>query len=400
MTGDPSRRTVRALVATTFLQWLGASAMLPLLPLFLRHHGGSDALVGAVMSAFFVAGLVVQYPAGRFADHVGRDRVLLAGLALSAVSTAAFVLPVSPAAYIGLRFVGGAGAAAVSVCALAIITATVPLQSRGRAVGSVMGAQLAGLAIGPLIGSVVGLAHMDAVFVAAAVCSLAACVPAVGLLGLDAMQPPEPARTGDAARPRLTAEPAVRGALVAAAALGLVIGVYEACWTLLLQHRGAHDWQIGLSWTLFAVPFVVMARPAGWLADHFDRRRLVRYSLCSSIAFCCSYPFISSLPALVALGGVEAIGFALLMPSAQSMLTQSVPASEHGRAQGIFGTAETGAIALSALAGAALFAVAPWAPFVSAGVVALTLTLVSARIWSSVPGRVEAAAPRAVPVVV
>ena len=27
-----------------------------------------------------------------------------------------------------------------------------------------------------------------------------------------------------------------------------------------------------MSWTLFAVPFVVAARPSGWLADHMDRR--------------------------------------------------------------------------------------------------------------------------------
>ena len=116
------------------------------------------------------------------------------------------------------------------------------------------------------------------------------------------------------------------------------------------------------------------------------------YSLLSSIIFCCSYPFIGSLGALVALGAIEAVGFALLMPSAQSMLTQSVPASEHGRAQGIFGTAETGAIALSASAGGSLFAVAPWMPFVTSGVTALVLTAVVARVWSVVPGRVDATA--------
>ena len=38
---------------------------------------------------------------------------------------------------------------------------------------------------------------------------------------------------------------ALLGSLVAAAAIGLTFGVYESCWTLLLDARGAKDWQIG-----------------------------------------------------------------------------------------------------------------------------------------------------------
>jgi hypothetical protein len=72
-----------------------------------------------------------------------------------------------------------------------------------------------------------------------------------------------------------------------------------------------------------------------------------------------------------------------------------VPDREHGRAQGLFGTAETGAIALSASVGGALFSVSPWVPFASAGSIALVLTLVVARVWSKVPGRVDATTDRA-----
>ena|GEM_PF-5932758 len=35
-------RLVRALALTTLLLWLGASCILPLLPEYLRRHGGSD----------------------------------------------------------------------------------------------------------------------------------------------------------------------------------------------------------------------------------------------------------------------------------------------------------------------------------------------------------------------
>ena len=173
-----------------------------------------------------------------------------------------------------------------------------------------------------------------------------------------------------------------------AAAFGLVIGVYETCWTLLLDFRHAEDWQIGLSWTLFAVPFVVMARPGGWLADHLDRRWLAALTLCVSIGLCALYPFVASLVWLLALGAVEAVANATALPAAQSLLTQSSTPSEVGRVQGLFSTAQTAATAMAAAAGGALFGITAWAPFVagasSAAVVAVSLPFV----WASVAGRV------------
>jgi DHA1 family multidrug resistance protein-like MFS transporter len=183
------------------------------------------------------------------------------------------------------------------------------------------------------------------------------------------------------------------GALVTAAALGLTIGVYESCWTLLLKMHHAHDWQIGLSWTLFAVPFVAMARPGGWLADHLDRRWLVMGSLASSVTFCTIYPFLGNLTALVVLGAVEAVGLAIALPSAQSLLSQGSPPTELGRVQGLFSTSETAAIAVAAGAGGALFGLASWVPFVAGAGLAAALAACLPVIWRPVAGRAKEAAP-------
>jgi DHA1 family multidrug resistance protein-like MFS transporter len=356
--------------------------------LYLRHRGGSDALIGAVMASYFVGALLLQYPAGRLADRIGRRPVLLAGLVGYAVGSIGFLLPVSPVVDVALRTLQGAGAGAAEVASLAMISGAVSLERRGRAFGSIYGGQLAGMAVGPLIGSLVGVDHMSAIFVAAAAASLSACIPV--LVG------DEFSRHGAAVtarqhleRPRLNA--ALVGAVTTAAALGLVIGVYESCWTLLLVSRGAEQWQIGLSWTLFATPFVAMSRPAGWLADHFDRRRLVIGSLASSIGFCTLYPFVHSLGWLLALGAIEAVGVAIALPSAQSLLTQSSRPSEVGRVQGMFSTSETAAVAVSAAAGGALFAVVTWAPFVAGAAGALVLTASLPIVWRNVAGRVPRA---------
>ena len=95
------------------------------------------------------------------------------------------------------------------------------------------------------------------------------------------------------------------GALICGATLGLTSGVYDICWTLLLLARGASGLEIGISWTLFAVPFVLAAKPSGWLADHMDRRALVLVGIGAVPDLCASYPFIHNVPALVLLGGVR-----------------------------------------------------------------------------------------------
>ena len=63
-----------------FLEWLGATAVLPLLPLYLKTQGASPSTTGLVMASFFLAGVLLQYPAGRLCDRFGRKPVLIGGL--------------------------------------------------------------------------------------------------------------------------------------------------------------------------------------------------------------------------------------------------------------------------------------------------------------------------------
>jgi DHA1 family multidrug resistance protein-like MFS transporter len=177
------------------------------------------------------------------------------------------------------------------------------------------------------------------------------------------------------------------GSLVSAAAFGLTVGVYEVCWSLLLTSRGAHNWQVGLSWTLFCIPFVVASRPAGRLADTVDRRHLVVIALAVALGCCITYPFLHSLVALMLLGVVEAAATAIAIPSVQSLLSQGTPVSRLGRAQGLFATAETSTTALAAGISGSLFSVRPWLPFVSGGVVGILLIGLLPAIWATVVGR-------------
>lgn len=415
-------RLVRTLSVAVFLQWAGAGALLPLLPLYVHHRSGSDLIVGAVMAAYFAAAFVFQYGAGRLSDRLGRLPVLVGGVLAYALGSLLFLLPGPAVLDVVFRGLQGAGAGAAMVAALAMIAHAVPLSYRGRAAGRLYGAELGGLAVGPVLGSLAGLGAMRWLFVAAAAVSLVSLVPvlfvrapAVPLEGpLDARPLPgasgdkldgevpggEAPGWGDGTGPGATAAPgapgldrrraarAVNGALVAAAMIGVTSGVYEACWTLLMTRHGASQWEIGVSWTLFALPYAIASRPAGWLADHLDRRWLGVGALVWSTAFLTTYPFLPGFVILMVLGTWESLGFAVAMPACQSLLGQGTPSDRHGHAQGLFAASQTGATAVAAACAGGLFGVAPWLPFVSGAACCAVLVVAAAVIWRPVPGRV------------
>ena len=153
---DQSQRLIRTLTVTVFLQWMGATALVPMLPVYIRHLGGSDALAGVVMASFFAAGVVSQYPIGRLADRVGRRPVLVAGLVTYGVASISFLLPITASMAIVLRALQGLGAGAATVASLAMIASSVAVERRGRAFAAIYGGELAGMAVGPLVGSIVG----------------------------------------------------------------------------------------------------------------------------------------------------------------------------------------------------------------------------------------------------
>ena len=385
---DPAAvRVVTTLIVAVFVQGIGASAVLPLLPLFLRAHGTSNALVGAVMGSFFVAGVLTQYGAGHLTDRIGHRRIIVAGLLVYGISSLGFLTGVGSGGYVALRSLQGIGSGAVQVASLALVGLVVPLERRGRAFSAVFAAQLAGIAIGPLAGSAAGVDHLRWLFVGTAVLSLAAIAPVVlgtittGQVTSHEDQPAEP----------LSVSRAMVGVALVGVAGGLVTGVYETCWSLLMHSRGAADWQIGLSWTLFAMPFALFSPIAGRLVDRLDRRWLAGVAIVMSSAFAALYPFLPSVALLMGLGAVEAVGVAVAVPAAQSLLTQVATPRTLGRAQGFFTTAETASMAVGAAVSGAMFGVGRWLPFVAAAIAGGLIVAGLPALWRGLPGHAAAA---------
>ena len=330
-------------------------------------------MVGANLVAQFLG----QYPAGRLSDRFGRRPLMISGLLVYGAAIAAFALPLAIGWLVVLRFIQGLGASAFRPGSRAAVADLVPADERGVAYGWLAGADMSGLIVGPALGGllavfgrrtvfeVTGLAMLLAAFVVAL--TLSSGVLRNKSAGTEKpIQPAAVLRAGSAA---------VRGLAMLSLGIGFVYGVYNVIWSLFMKAIGATDWQVGLSFSLFALPLVITAPLAGWASDRYDRRWLAVGGTASTALIAPIYPFLTSIPAVIGVGVVEASTAAFTEPSINAFLMSAVPEDQRGRAIGTVGTAETAAKAVGALLGGALFGLGIFVPFVLSSVVGLALIL-------------------------
>jgi DHA1 family multidrug resistance protein-like MFS transporter len=157
--------------------------------------------------------------------------------------------------------------------------------------------------------------------------------------------------------------------------IGFLYGVYNVVWSLFMKTIGATDWEVGLSFSLFALPVVLTAPVAGWASDRLDRRWLAAGSTASTVLIASIYPLLHSVPAVIGVGVLEATSTTFAEPAINAFLMSAVAPDQRGRAVGTVGTAETAAKAVGALVGGGLFGLGVWVPFVVSSVLGLALIL-------------------------
>ncbi len=132
--------------------------------------------------------------------------------------------------------------------------------------------------------------------------------------------------------------------------LSLLVGPVKA-------HFGVSDTQMGLLMGFwFAVFYVTMGLPFGWLADRFDRRRLIAWAMafwCSMTVFCGLARNFGQL-AVARLG--IGLGEAALTPAANSLIADLFPRAEQNRAITFYNMGISTGMGIAYLIGGAIVA--------------------------------------------
>ena len=254
---------------------LGVTVISPVLPQYALSFSIPVALVGWAISAFALARLVTDIPAGLLADRFGRKRIMVSGLVLIIVSSIAAGAASNYAWLIFARIVGGIGSALYMTSATIWVAQVSAGESRGRYMSLYTGLVFAGTAFGPTIGGYTAARFgLSAPFFAYAV---------FGLAGLIATLPlKETADSSQATRSEMRMKDILSVLsnrsfmLVNCAVLALfflrtgVRGTLVPLYTSL--NLGLTEDRIGILLTVAAIGTAISTFPSGWLSDKVGRK--------------------------------------------------------------------------------------------------------------------------------
>lgn len=122
------------------------------LPTIQKDLGATAGELVWAIDSYILAFAALLFTWGALGDRYGRKRILVIGLIIFGLASAASAFATTPGMLIGFRAVMGIGGAAVMPTTLAIITVVFPPHERGKAIGAWAGAVGAAVALGPVLG--------------------------------------------------------------------------------------------------------------------------------------------------------------------------------------------------------------------------------------------------------
>ena len=143
----------------------GVAAIFPIAPLYVRRHGGGSLAIALFIAGPLIANMLVQVPAGRLTDRIGRRPMLLGSRALYGVVAMALFADVGPLWLLAaLRTLQGASSGAyVPALRAALVDLSGP-EKRAERFSQLQACEMVGLLVGPFLGGVIALWRDSAVF--------------------------------------------------------------------------------------------------------------------------------------------------------------------------------------------------------------------------------------------
>ena len=387
-----------AICISTVLVMAGQGIVSPVLPLYADSFGVSTALVGATVTAFGLARLVTNVPAGIWADRSGRRKLLVGGPLITAVGMFGSGLAGSIWVLLAFRFVAGLGSALYMTGATIYLLDISGPEQRGRFISANQGALLVGVGFGPALGGLLANRYSLSTpfFVVAAAGVLTAIYSYFRLPETRTTSEPKVAQVGTRPAPSrwalLRSTDFLLVGLVTIGVFSVRAGVRQTLVPLQLSESfGLEVDELGVLFTALGIIGIVLIWPAGWSTDRFGRKAII-VPTAFLIAFGIGIVAIAnSLPMFIVGLTMSAVGSSITGPAPAAYVADLVTEDQRGAAMGLYRTfGDIGVVVSPVLSGLLAdavsipFAIAVNAVFIGIAAVAFLLFAESTK-----PARVD-----------
>lgn len=330
-----------------FVDLVGFGVIIPLLPFYGEHFHASPATVGALMATYSLVQLVTAPMWGSLSDRIGRRPVLIASLLGLTVSYVWLSVAYSLWVLFAARALGGAMAGNIAAAFAYAADVTTPA-NRAKGMGMVGAAFGLGFIVGPAIGGVLAghdPANADYTTAALAAAGLSGLATVLTVAFLKESLPKE-ARRAHAGVDRASRFALLRDALRRPGLRRLILVAFLSTFVFAgmetvfaMWSRREYGWGPEQNGYLFAFVGIVSAAVQGGLigrlAHRFGEPSLLTLGAGCLAAGMLAIPFSVSLTLLLPAMLLVALGFSLMTPSLNSLVSRSVSSGVQGGTMGV-----------------------------------------------------------------
>lgn len=334
---------IQMTVGMLFL-FTGFYLLLPTLPLYIKHLGGSETQVGLAAGAFTLTAVVFRPMVGGLVDRYGRRAFYVWGLIFFVLSMYLYDWVGSILLLLALRILHGASWAFSTTSIGTVITDLIPTSRRGEGMGWYGMAMTVAMAIGPMLGTfIVSGYSFRTLFLVATGLSLIAFILAYMTRAPYQAKP-------SAGRIQLV-EKSVLPVTVAIFFLAVAYGGITTFLPLFAESIRVNP---GTFFLVYAVALTLIRPFAGKLSDRFGEAAVIIPSLVVTAAALIVLSLSSGLPGLITAAILYGIGFGSAQPALQAATLRIAPENRRGAANASFMTAFDLGIGLGAIVGPGL----------------------------------------------
>ena len=324
------------ILGVTFIDILGFSILLPILPYFVKSFGASDIVVGLLFSTFAACQFIAGPVWGNVSDRIGRKRVLIVSQVGSTIGWFMLAFAHSIGMVFIARIVEGVSGGNLSVTQAYVADLVEPRQ-RGRAFSYVGAAFSAGIVFGPVLGGVLfDRFGFSAPFLAAATLQFITLV--VTIVMLPESRNPEGSQVATFRHIRASlVDPRVGPILLQMWAFSLALYAWFGIFALLMQAAlGFTATNTSFFFASFGVLSVIMQLgPGPRLIDALGDRRSsnigIALALCGFLLVPLIHTIWTMLPTFLLFG----VGMSIARPALSSILADGAPENQRGTILGV-----------------------------------------------------------------